>query len=169
MSSSAVSCYRCFPKASSAFATLASSPTGGGLLSCPCAFKYSVPFHHRTPNQKPPLPRNPPHFGSVPNVAAAWWSSRDLRLPRSNSVLRPLSPESPHDTSIPISLTRCLSPPAALVRPSCPQTSPPLQTSPRILAPTHANYHHTNPPLPVVNFSPSSPSLSHHPNTIQFA
>src|SRR5262249_48925953 len=46
--------------------------------------------------------------GSVPNAAAAWWSSRDLRLPKFNSVLPPLSPESPHDTTIPISLIRCL-------------------------------------------------------------
>src|SRR5215471_3461120 len=136
MSSCGASCCMCFPKGLSAFATLASSPTGGGLLSCPSAFKYSVPYHHRRPNQKPPLPSHPANFGSVPDVAAAWWSSRDLRLPRSNSVLRPLSPESPHDTTIPISLTRCLSPPAAVVRPSCPQISSPFQTSPRTLAPT---------------------------------
>ena len=44
---------------------------------------------------------NPALFVAVPNVAAAWWSSRDLRLPRSNSVLRPLSPESPHETNFP--------------------------------------------------------------------
>ena len=31
------------PKALSAFATLASSPTGGGLHSCSSAFKYSLP------------------------------------------------------------------------------------------------------------------------------
>jgi integrase len=41
------------------------------------------------------------HFRSVPNVAAPWWSSRDLPLSRSNSVLRPLSPESPHETNFP--------------------------------------------------------------------
>jgi hypothetical protein len=74
--------------------------------------------------------------GSVPNVAAAWWSSRDLRLPRSNSFLHPLSPESPHETTIPISLTRCLSPPAGVVRPSCPQISYPFPISPQTLAPT---------------------------------
>src|SRR5439155_13987324 len=50
---------------------------------------------------KASLPMNRTHFGSVPNVAAAWSSSRDLRLPSSNSVLRPLSPESPHETNFP--------------------------------------------------------------------
>src|ERR1700732_591784 len=142
MSSCGASCCMCFPKALSAFATLASLPTGGATLSCPFAFNYSEPHRHHSPNQKPPLPRNPAPFGSVPNVAAAWWSSRDLRLPRSNSVLRPLSPESPHDTTIPISLTRWLSPPAAAVlRPSCPPTSSPFQTSPPTLAPTPRKIH----------------------------
>src|ERR1700733_14101504 len=101
MSSCAVSCCICFQKALFAFATSASSPTGGGLLSCRFAFNYSEPYSHRTPNQKPPLPRKRAHFRSVPNVAAAWWSSRDLRLPRSNSVLPPLSPQSPHETNFP--------------------------------------------------------------------
>ena len=118
------------PKASSAFATLASSPTGGAPLSCRFAFKYSTQYSHRRPNQKPPL------VGSAPSVAEKWWSSRDLPLPRSNSGRHPLSPESPHDTTIPISLTRCLSPPTGVVRPSCPQISYPLPTSPQTLAPT---------------------------------
>ena len=48
----------------------------------------------------------------------------------------PSLPESPHDTTIPISLTRCLSPPTGVVRPSCPQISYPLPTSPQTLAPT---------------------------------
>ncbi len=79
---------------------------------------------------------NRAHFGSVPNVEAAWWSSRDLRLPRSNSVLHPLSPESPHETTIPISLTRCLSPAAGMVRPSCPKISYPFPISPQTPAST---------------------------------
>jgi hypothetical protein len=45
------SCCMSFPKASSAFATLASSPTGGAPLSCRFAFNYSEPYSHRTPNQ----------------------------------------------------------------------------------------------------------------------
>ena len=34
-------------------------------------------------------------------AAKIWWSSRDLPLPRSNSVLHPVSPEPPHETTIP--------------------------------------------------------------------
>ena len=54
----------------------------------------------------------------------------------------------PSLATIPISLTRCLSPPAAVVRPSCPQTSSPFQTSPRILAPTPRKLppHQSSPP-----------------------
>src|ERR1039458_7877395 len=126
MSSCAVSSCMCCPKALSAFATLASSPTGGGLLSCPSAFKYSVPYHHRRLNQQHPLPSNPALFVAVPNVAAAWSSSRDLRLPRSNSVLRPLSPESPHETNFPKPQTSIrLSARPALVRLAHEQSSSP--------------------------------------------
>ncbi|SRR6266849_4985898 len=87
MSSCAVSCCTCFPKASSAFATSASSPIGGVPLFCRYAFNYSTWLRHRRPNQKPPLPRNRVHFGSVLSVEDRWWSSRDLRPLRSNSVL----------------------------------------------------------------------------------
>ena len=136
MNSCAASCCTCSPKASCASATSVSWPTGDAPLSCRFAFNYSELYTHRRPNQKPLLPMNRVHFGSVPNVAAAWWSSRDLPLPRSNSVLHPLSPESPHETTIPISLTWCLSPPASVVRPSCPQISYPFPISPQTLAPT---------------------------------
>jgi hypothetical protein len=40
------------PKASSAFATLASSPTGGAPPSCPFAFMCSTQYSHRRPNQR---------------------------------------------------------------------------------------------------------------------
>src|ERR1039458_5427422 len=116
MSSCAASSCTCCPKASSASATLASSPTGGAPLSCRFACNSSAQYRHRQPNQKPPRSRNPAHFGSVPSVAAAWWSSRDLPRPSSNSVLHPFSSEPPHETTIP-------APP--LVRPSCPQTKLP--------------------------------------------
>src|SRR5580704_15034884 len=46
MRSCAVSCCICFPKALSAFATSASSPTGGGLLSCRFAFNCSEPYSY---------------------------------------------------------------------------------------------------------------------------
>src|SRR6266481_2578879 len=99
MSSCAASCCTCCPKASSAFATLASSPTADAPLFCRFAFKDSTQYSHRAPNQKL-LPRNRSRFGSVPNVVAPWWSSRDLPLPRSNCVLHPVSPEPPHETTI---------------------------------------------------------------------
>ena len=143
----------CFPKALSAFATLASSPTGGGLLSSRFAFNYSEQYSHHRPNQKPPLPRNPAHFGSVPNVEAAWWSSRDLRLPSSNSVLHPFSPEPPHETTNPNILSRCASPPAGVVRSSCPQTRLSLSN----FHPKSCSYHPqttTKPILPALLFAP---------------
>src|ERR1035441_1509045 len=102
MSSCAASSCTCCPKASSASATLASSPTGGAPLSCRFACNSSAQYRHRRPNQKPPRSRNPAHFGSVPSVAAAWWSSRDLPRPSSNSVLHPFSSEPPHETTIPV-------------------------------------------------------------------
>jgi hypothetical protein len=109
---------------------LVSLPTAGPPPSCRFAFNYSEQYSHCRPNQKPLLPRNRAHFGSVPNVAAAWWSSRDLPLPRSNSVLRPLSPESPHETNFPKPQTSIrLSARSALVRLAPEQSSSP---SPRI-------------------------------------
>jgi hypothetical protein len=155
MSSCAASSCMCFPKALSAFATLASSPTAGAPLSCRFAFNYSELYSHRRTNQKPLLPMNRVHFGSVPNVAAVWWSSRDLRLPRSNSVLHPLSPESPHETTISISLTRCLSPPADVVRPSCPQNQLPISNLASNSRPDHTQTT-TKPILLALFFAPLS-------------
>src|SRR5215467_13722825 len=108
MSSCAVSCYTYCPEASSVFATLVSSPTADVPPFCRFAFNYWEQQSHHRLKRKPLLPRNRAHFGPVPNAAAAWWSSKDLRLPKSNSVLHPPSPESPHDTTIPISPIRCL-------------------------------------------------------------
>src|SRR5579864_2559466 len=112
MSSYAASCCTCCPKASSAFDTLASSPTADAPLSYRFAFKDSTYSSHRAPTQKPPLPRSRSRFGSVPNAADPWWLSRDLPLPRSNSVLHLVSPEPPHETIIPnlhhsVCLTTC--------------------------------------------------------------
>ena len=167
MSSCAASCCICFPKASSAFATLVSLPTAGAPPSCRFAFNYSEQYSHRTPNQKPLLPRNRAHFGSVPNAAAAWWSSRDSPLPRSNSVLHPLSPQSPHETTFPSSLTWCPSPPAGVVRPACPQTSCPFPTSTQNPVPTTRKLSQTNPRLALARSSSCSPSFSPNPNMIE--
>jgi hypothetical protein len=101
--------------------------TDAAPLSCRFAFDYSEPYSHRRPKQKPPLPRNRAHFGSVPNVAAAWCSSRHLRLPRSNSVLHPFSPELPHDTKIPISLLGASHHPLAWCALRAPKPAPHFQ------------------------------------------
>ena len=57
--------------------------------------------------------------------------------------------------------------------PSCallaPKSAPRFKPHPELSPQPHANYRHTNPLLPVVNYSPSSRSLSQQPNTIQFA
>src|SRR6266849_7691778 len=145
MSSCVASCCICFPKASSAFATLVSLPTGGAPPSCRFAFNYSEQYTHRRPTQKPLLPRNRAHSGSVPNAAAAWWSSTDLRLPRSNSVLHPLSPESQHETTVPTSLTRCALPPTGVVRPFCPQSPTRFQPRLKLSPPSHAKNNQTHP------------------------
>src|ERR1039457_2528543 len=135
MSSCAASCYTCFPKASSAFATSASSPTGGGPLSCHFAGK-PLQWFSRKPNHQPPPPRKPDRFGSVPTVAGRWWSSRDLRPPRSYSVRHPFSSEPPHETTFPSLLTRCPSSPAGVVCPACPRTSGPFPSSTQNPVPT---------------------------------
>src|SRR5664280_2655415 len=114
MSSCAASCCTCFPKASSAFATSASSPTGGGPLSCHFAGK-PLQWFSRKPNHQPPPPRKPDRFGSVPTVAGRWWSSRDLRPPRSYSVRHPFSSGPPHEPSFPSSPPRSPSSPARAV------------------------------------------------------
>ena len=74
MSSCAASSCMSFPKALSAFATLASSPTGAAPLSCRFALNYSEQYSHRRPNQKLSLLRNRAraHSGSVPSVAERW-------------------------------------------------------------------------------------------------
>jgi hypothetical protein len=69
-------------------------------------------------------------------VARPWWSSRGLRRLRSSSVRHPFSPEPPHETTFPSSLTRCPSPPAGVLRPACPQTSCPFPTSTQNPVPT---------------------------------
>src|SRR5271169_2645222 len=167
MSSSPAFYYTCSPKPSSAFATSAFSPTGGGPLSCHFAGKPSQRFS-RKPNHKPPPPRKPDRFGSVPSVAGRWWPSRDLRPPNSNSA-RPLPLRSrrmklqlqaPH--SVPLTTRRRCVPFLPLN-----QLSVPNPGSTSALLP-HANYHPTNPGLALAGSSSCSPSFSHNPNTIEY-
>src|ERR1022692_1191286 len=120
MSSSPASCYTCSPKASSAFATSASSPTGGRPLSCHFAARRWMRYRRRRPRHQHLRPRNHVRFGSVPTVAGPWWSSRDLPPPNSNSARHPFSPVPPHETTSPSSHTRCSSPPASVVCPCLP-------------------------------------------------
>ena len=116
MSSCAASSCMSFPKASFASATSASSPTGGGLLSCPSAFKYSAPYHNRRLNRQHPPPSNPALFTAVPNAAGPWSSSRPSPPFRSCSVPRLRSPV-PHETNFQNSQTSIpLSARSALLR-----------------------------------------------------
>src|SRR6266566_2593092 len=138
MSSCAASCCTRCPKASSASATSAFLPTDDAPFSCHFAFDYSTQSSHRNPNQKLRWLRSSAHFGSVPNVAAPWWLSRDLPLPSSNSVLHRFSPEPLHETPITISLPRCLPSPAGVLRPCHPTPSSWLGTFPRKLQSKHS-------------------------------
>jgi hypothetical protein len=135
--------------------------TGGAPLSCRFAFQYSTRHSHHTSNPRPPLPRKRPRFGPVPKVAAPRRSSRDLRLPSSNCVLHPFSPEPPHETTNPRPL---------LVRCSCPQTR--LSASNlRSKACSHHPQTTTQPNLPalLLRSTASTRCLSHHADTIAFA
>src|SRR6516165_11260676 len=123
MSSCAASSCTCFPKALSASVTLASLPIAAAPLSYRSACNFSVHYHYRRLNQKPLWSNQEARCGCVLNAVAPWSSSRDLLPPSCSSVRHPLSPEPPHETTIPASLTRCLSPPAGIVRSSCPQAS----------------------------------------------
>src|SRR5439155_1849958 len=86
MSSCAVSCCICSPRALFAFATSASLPTADAPRYCHYASQRLAQFHRRS-NYKPPPPRNRTLFGVAPSVADRWRSSNDLPLLNSNFVL----------------------------------------------------------------------------------
>ena len=67
-SSCVASCFICFPRASSAFAISASSPTGVAPHSCHSVSPLSTPLHRKT-NRKPRPLRPCTHCGSVPSAA----------------------------------------------------------------------------------------------------
>ena len=144
MSSCVASSCTCCPKASFAFATLVFSPTADAPLSYRFAFKDSTPTSHRAPSPKPPLPRSPCRFGSVPNVVVLWWLSRDLPLPNSNSALHPFSQESPRETKISSSLARCASPPVAVVCSFSPHTICWLTARLKVAPRPHSSSNETN-------------------------
>src|SRR5580658_3061594 len=114
--------------------------------------------HQVRPNQKPLLPRSRAPPGSVP-MWRPQGGHRDNKDCPDQLLSPPSSLKSPHDTTIPISLARCLSPVAAVVRPSSPQSAarfqPRLKLSPR----PHANYHQTNPASCLASSTTRSRSL----------
>ena len=169
MSSCAASSYTCFPKASSAFATSDSSPTGDAPLSCRFASNYSAQYRRPRPNHKPPRSSQRARFGSVPNVAAPWWSSRDLPLPSSNSVLHSFSPEPPHETKIPTSLHRCASPPPASCALVAPKPAVRFQTRLNAWLLPHPNCDQTHLLFAFSSSTTCSRNFSHYNNTIQYA
>src|SRR5215469_2358773 len=94
MNSCAVSSCTCSPKASCAFATLGSWPIGDVPLSCRYAFTC-LARHKNRRRIKMPLARTV--SGVAPSVADRWWSSKGLRLQKSNFVLHRYS-LLPHET-----------------------------------------------------------------------
>ena len=166
MSSCTASCYTCSPKASSAFATSAFSPTGGGPLSCHFAGKPSLRFS-RKPNHQPPPPRKPDRFGSVQLWRAhgghreayggsdpAPFATLSLRSRRMKQPFPALSLGAPHH-------------PQACCALLAPKPAVRSQPRPKIPFPPHANSHPTNPRLALAGSSTCSPSFSPNPNTIE--
>ena len=151
MSFCVASYFTCFPRASSASATSASSPTAGAPPCCHSVSPLSTPLHRKT-NRKPRPLRPCTHCGSVPSAAEPWSSSNDSQPHNSNYVLHRSWPRlheitRPHDAlsahfrasrrsvspcrAIPSSRPRVGSLPAP-PRPSlCPRTpAPPTLTTP---------------------------------------
>src|SRR5207302_2171515 len=96
MNSSVASSCTCSPKVSYAFAILVSWPIGDVPLSCHCAFTCLARHNNRT-RIKMPLARTV--SGVVPSVVDRWWSSKGLRLRKSNFVPHHCS-LLPHETPL---------------------------------------------------------------------
>src|SRR5215831_9883982 len=86
MSFSVASYFTCSPRASSASATSASSPTEGAPLCCHGASPLSTPLHRKTNQKRRPLLQRT-RCGAVPSAADRWPSSNDSQRHNSNSVL----------------------------------------------------------------------------------
>src|SRR5437660_11613816 len=141
MNSCAASSYICSPRASFVSVTSASWPTADAPPYCRFASQHWAQFLRRS-NQKPPPPRNRTLFGVAPSVAAQWWSSNDLLLLKSNSVLHHCWSILPHETALP-QLENSARFTALRRRPPAPDpipTSPPPshRLRPSILAPTRS-------------------------------
>src|SRR5215831_14190918 len=86
MSFCGASCFTCYPRASSASATSASSPTEGAPPCCHAASPLSTPLHRKTNRKLPPLLHRT-RCGAVPSAAERWPLSNDSPRHNSNSVL----------------------------------------------------------------------------------
>ena len=86
MSFSVASYFTCSPRASSASATSASSPTEGAPPCCHSASPLSTPLHRKTNRKRRPLLQRT-RCGAVPSAADRWPSSNDSQPHNSNSVL----------------------------------------------------------------------------------
>src|SRR6266576_2330808 len=100
MSFSVASYFTCSPRASSASATSASSPTQGVPPCCHGASPLFTPLHRKT-NRKPRPLLHRTRCGAVPSAANRWPSSNDSPQHNSNSVLhrswsRPYEITRPH-------------------------------------------------------------------------
>jgi hypothetical protein len=100
MSSCAASSCICSPRASFVSVTSASLPIADAPDCCRFASLHWAQFHRRS-KQKPPPPRNHTLFGFALSAADRWWSSSDLPLLNSNSVLRHCCSLLPHETAGP--------------------------------------------------------------------
>jgi hypothetical protein len=100
MSFYVVSCSTCFPRASSASATSASSPAQGAPFCYPGVSPLCTPLHPKTTRKRPPLLQRT-RCGVVPSAADPWRSSNDSPWPRSNSVLHLISSWLLHETTRP--------------------------------------------------------------------
>ena len=96
MNSCVASSCTCYPKVSYAFAILVSWPIGDAPLSCRYAFTC-LARHNNRRRIKMPLARTV--SGVVPSVVDRWWSSKGLRLRKSNFVLHHCS-LLPHETPL---------------------------------------------------------------------
>src|SRR5271169_5376642 len=96
MNSCAASSCTCSPKVSCAFVILVSWPIGDVPLSCRYAFTC-LARHKNRRRIKMPLARTV--SGVVPSVVGRWWSSKGLRLQKSNFVLHRCS-LLPHETPL---------------------------------------------------------------------
>ena len=171
MSSCAASSCMSFPKALSAFATLASSPTGAAPLSCRFALNYSEQYSHRRPNQKLSLLRNRARAHLA--LSQVWRKDGDHRATYRGPTPTPLSTLSRRSSRMKLQL-----------QPSSLGASRHLPVWCALLTPNHLSLSNLgsncrSSPMPTTKktilrslFSCSSTcsrSFSHHSNTIQFA